>query len=184
MLRTLTELIAPHPVAEFFEDFFGIRPLAVHGAAGRFAPLARDPARLARRLEYDLEAPVSVVDHPADCDTIVLQTGGQSRWTLRRGDDTFEAALGDGSFLYVPRGWQQDFDGGSGRLLLGIANPTGLDLLGWLIQQLRRDAAFQRDIPRFAGPAAEAEWHYGLTKTLGAAFGRVGLIERDRKSVV
>jgi hypothetical protein len=194
----LGDLLAPLAVAEFLDAWYGIRPLHVPGAPGRFESLtAGRPgiAALARRLEFELEAPVTVEpargekDPPAPAarDTLALQLAGETRWSVYPdlsgapgGEACCEAVVAAGGLLYVPRGFWMGAKSTaeSTACHFAIGNPTGVEMVDWIAGVLRRDAAFQRDIPRFAGPAAQADWQDAVCNSIAALCGIPGLTQR------
>jgi hypothetical protein len=119
-------------------------------------------------------------------DVLAVQLAGRKRWRLYGSTRQFpilrdvvapeppdrepvaECVLEDGDVLYVPRGHWHDvaaLDGPSLHLTCGFAPATGIDLAEWLVDRLRADELFRRDLPRFAGP----ESRLARTKALRAA---------------
>ena len=116
--------------------------------------------------------------HWDDHDVIILQLHGRKRWlvygstrpyplardvvrnTERPEAPLWEGELTDGDLLYIPRGWWHaavPLAEPTLHLTVGIHNRTGIDLLGWLQEQLRASELFRQDLPRFALPEAKAE---------------------------
>jgi hypothetical protein len=158
-------------------------------------------ADLARNLERDLEAPVraephadwsGLAMHRAERDMLVLQIAGQDLWNIHGRDHNLEAAeptaepepgrlLEAGGALYIPRGWwcaALPQSAPSLNWIFSIHNPTGAELLVWLAGKLKDHDIFQADIPRFAGPAAQAAYLAALRKTMSRAFRTPSLLER------
>jgi hypothetical protein len=109
--------------------------------------------------------------HWDDHDVFILQVTGRKLWRVYgenrkhpvTGDKApkpgnvdeplWEAMLEDGDLLYIPRGWWHvalPVAEPTLHLTVGIHNRTGLDLMGWLMQELRERAPFRQDLPRFA----------------------------------
>jgi hypothetical protein len=135
--------------------------------------------------------------HWDDHDVFILQVVGRKRWGIYgetrphplAGDTNnpkptcaplWEATLEDGDLLYIPRGWwhvAQPLDEPTLHLTVGIHKRTGIDLLGWLAEQLRSSETFRRDLPRFAAPAERAAHMQQLGAELQGAWD-AGLLER------
>jgi ribosomal protein L16 Arg81 hydroxylase len=117
--------------------------------------------------------------HQDSYDVLVMQVAGRKRWTIYReahgcaaageknpgaavaGEPVWDQGLEDGDFLYLPRGcWHTAAPLAEPTLHLTIVcrNPTGLDFLGWLQEELRSHPDFSSDLPRF-GTAAEQTEH-------------------------
>lgn len=201
---TLNELLHPVTLADFRTDYFNIRPLHVPGPAARFAAFhamdERDssPAitALAHALELDLEAPIRVMPrsdwqglplHRGERDSMVLQTAGADLWRVHgreaqpSPESTWEAELSEGGALYIPRGWWYSAEPQGTHTLnltFRIENPTGADLLFWLAEKLKQHAAFDADIPRFAGPAAKSQYLADMRHAVMQAFRNPDLLER------
>jgi len=198
----LAHLLEPIAVADFFAEYFGERPVLAPGPSGRFCALVPaggehdTPAiELARNLERDLEAPVRaepVGDWPGlilqrmECDTIVLQTAGDDRWSFYGRDPEaaaepcWESLLEAGGMLYIPRGYWCEAsprNGPSSNRILKVHNPTGADLLAWFASLLKEYEAFQTDVPRFASPARQAAYLTALRKATARAYRAPSLME-------
>ena len=135
--------------------------------------------------------------HWDDHDVFILQVTGRKRWAVYgetrpyplAGDTDlpkpahaplWEATLEDGDLLYIPRGWwhvAQPLDEPTLHLTVGIHKRTGIDLLGWLAEQLRASETFRQDLPRFAAPAERAAHIERLGAELHAAWD-ASLLER------
>jgi hypothetical protein len=199
----LDDILRPVTVSEFFTEYFGIAPLHIPGPTEKFAHLAAAALKegcpqltaFTQNLERALEAPVhsqahqnwsGISLHRSDQDQIVLQISGQDLWAIhgggaQPGDDAQHVRLEGGGVLYVPRGWwcaatPQHPDGLS--LALSIRNPTGADLLVWLIERIKDHEIFQADVPRFASPAVRAEYLATLRKAVARGFRLPSLLER------
>ncbi|MFP3943460.1 MAG: cupin domain-containing protein [Alphaproteobacteria bacterium] len=121
-------------------------------------------------------------------DVFVLQIAGQKCWQVYgftresplfrdvQHDDTppgqpiCEAVLTAGDLLYLPRGYWHDATGQGEptlHLTIGVPTPTGIDLMTWLVDSLRDDVRFRRDLPVLDPPArrrAAAELRDALTE--------------------
>jgi ribosomal protein L16 Arg81 hydroxylase len=108
-------------------------------------------------------------------DVLVVQIHGAKRWrgygipiafpledfpptadrsNIAHGDPVWEELIEPGDVLYVPRGEAHDAVGEvkpSVHLTIGITPPTGIDLLKWMIQRAKNDAACRMDISRAGG---------------------------------
>lgn len=109
--------------------------------------------------------------HWDDHDVLVLQLDGAKRWRiygptrhapLHHDTDVpeppsngpiVELVLNAGDMLYLPRGWWHAVAASEGvhslHLTCGVQTTTGADLLQWLSEDLRREAAVRTDLPRF-----------------------------------
>lgn len=109
--------------------------------------------------------------HWDDHDVLVIQVTGRKRWRMHgatrpaplhrdvtlparpAGDPIDDFMLEDGDVLYVPRGHWHDVSAvgeQSLHLTIGVNPATGVDLVSWLVDQLRADEALRADLPRFA----------------------------------
>ena len=110
--------------------------------------------------------------HWDDHDVLILQVAGRKDWAIhgstyqypltsnRRHDTTPPAApvwtglLSDGDLLYIPRGWwhvAHPLDEPSLHLTVSITSGTGIDLMLWLVEQLKGATAMRQDLPKFSG---------------------------------
>jgi Cupin superfamily protein len=108
--------------------------------------------------------------HWDDHDALIVQVTGRKRWriygatrpaplhrdvatpTRPEGDPVEDLMLEDGDVLYVPRGHWHDASAvgvPSLHLTIGVNQATGVDLVSWLVDQVRADEAFRADLPRF-----------------------------------
>jgi hypothetical protein len=198
----LESLLRPIPVPVFLDRYFGQSFLHVPGSPEKFSTLAPSPAGdlpsplaiLAQDLERALEAPVRVnlpgpsTLHCRERDGLLLQIDGQSDCAIHTpagepadNAPVWEGVLQPGDTLYIPRGWWLNAAPGGLRVTFDIENPTGADLLMWLVGHVKLQPAFQSDVPRFADPATRAEYMTGLRKALGQYFRRSGLFEAFRR---
>ncbi|MGV9942779.1 JmjC domain-containing protein [Streptomyces sp. NPDC003401] len=118
--------------------------------------------------------------HWDDHDVLVLQLDGAKRWRiygptrqapLHRDTDVpepppneplAELVLSTGDMLYLPRGWWHAVAASEGvhslHLTCGMQTTTGADLLQWLSEDLRREAAVRSDLPRFGTEEEKADF--------------------------
>ncbi|OPF83793.1 hypothetical protein VT50_0203110 [Streptomyces antioxidans] len=113
--------------------------------------------------------------HWDDHDVLVVQVAGRKRWSvygpsrpwpLHRdvepnrtppAEPQAEFVLSDGDVLHVPRGWWHAVaavDEPTLHVTFGITQPTGIDLVTWLADEMRADPRFRQDLPRYAGDEA------------------------------
>lgn len=204
----LETVLSPVGVPEFLDQYFGRSFLNIAGSPGKFSGLVAlggiddvpEPvAMLAQELERALEAPIrinllgdstSVPLHRRERDAILLQIGGQSDCQVH-GDSgeppsgnapAWVGLLRPGDALYVPRGWWLCAGPGGMRVSFEIENPTGADLLDWVVEHVKQDQAFQADIPRFTDPATKADYVTGLRKVLGRVLRSPHLLEGYRRA--
>jgi ribosomal protein L16 Arg81 hydroxylase len=109
--------------------------------------------------------------HWDDHDVLVLQISGRKRWKIYGTPRSFplyrdiesnneppsealwEGIMTDSDVLYIPRGWWHEaiaLGEPTLHLTFGINNRTGIDLVTWLIDQLRAKTIFRMDLPRFS----------------------------------
>jgi len=136
--------------------------------------------------------------HWDDHDVIIAQISGRKLWRsfgftresplyrdVQANDETpttpkWQGEISAGDVLYIPRGcWHEAVGRGEPTLHLtfGINNPTGVNLLTWLADELRGEPAFRADLPAFADRFARLEHETLLRQRLTAAF-REGIIDR------
>jgi ribosomal protein L16 Arg81 hydroxylase len=137
--------------------------------------------------------------HWDDVDVFILQVAGQKRWTVfgptRRQypfrDDVetdkepprpplWEDVLQEGDVLYIPRGWWHvavPLDEPTLHLTVGGRHPTGVDLLSWLVDELRGAEIARMDLPRFASKDERQQHMATLRDALLEAWGP-DLLER------
>jgi len=152
---------------------------------------------LAQSLERTLEAPIraylsagaaGLPMQRAAHDAIVLSVAGENRWRVYpksteqpTGNPEWEDPLREGDALYIPRGWWCAADAShlpTLQLTLAIENPTGVDLIAWLARVLKHHEVFLTDVPRFAGPAAQADYIATIRRTIVRACREPGMLER------
>ncbi|RFU40213.1 hypothetical protein DZF91_18210 [Actinomadura logoneensis] len=124
--------------------------------------------------------------HWDDHDVIVLQISGAKRWRIygptrpapMYRDVTFEDqapsepidefTLRAGDVLHVPRGWWHAAAASAGKpslhLTCGLATHTGVDLLAWLVDELRAEHAIRQDLPRPGDQHGQDSWRAQAAK--------------------
>lgn len=116
--------------------------------------------------------------HWDDHEAFVLQVAGRKKWALYGpgkqyplGDDgrahknppptpVWEGILEQGDLLYMPRGWwhrAMPDEEPTLHITVGVYNSHGLDLMQYLITQLRENVHFRQDLPRFATPEEQSQ---------------------------
>ena len=173
----LETLLSPVTISIFLDQYFGRSFLYIPGYRDKFS--GEPFTILAQDLERELEAPVrinqpgpstGVATHGRERDGIILQIEGHSDCKIRADAEepalAWEGALRQGDALYIPRGWWIEASPGGTQVCFDIENPTGADLLAWIVKHVKRHEAFRPDIPRFADPATKADYMTGLRKTL------------------
>jgi hypothetical protein len=198
----IAELFHPTSADDFLLDYFGQQPLHSAGPAERFARFvnAASADQLTWDLERELDAPVvaeTLRNTPEPGrgarDLIVVQITGATRWTIYDKDGpsagepesafSLEAgaaiSLEPGSALYLPRAFWRSIhiESSPVTLILSIQNPTGADLIDWMVGKIKETEIYQADLPRFAGPAAQTSHLTKLRKTLGGFFRTPSLLE-------
>jgi ribosomal protein L16 Arg81 hydroxylase len=124
-------------------------------------------------------------------DVFILQIAGRKSWRIygptRRFplDNDIEAPaqpedpplveqmMQKGDFLYLPRGWWHAVTACGEptlHLTIGIENPTGMDLAGWVIERLRQYEQMRVDIPRFADAASTLAYLDSLRSLVFSGF--------------
>lgn len=111
--------------------------------------------------------------HWDDHDVFILQLSGRKRWKIfgptrpypmyrdiqpdeeiaPQGDPIWNGVIEPGGVIYIPRGHWHDVVGINEptlHLTVGSTNPTGVDLLSWLVDQLRDEEEFRKDLPLFS----------------------------------
>ncbi|PYS91690.1 MAG: cupin [Acidobacteria bacterium] len=129
--------------------------------------------------------------HWDDHDVFILQVAGRKDWRVYgetrpaplvediepaakpTGEPLWAATLAAGDLLYIPRGWWHvalPLDEPTLHLTVGIHNRTGIDLLRWLVDNLRTSETARRDLPRFASAAEQRAHAARLRSELTTAF--------------
>lgn len=135
----------------FLLEYAGQRALLLPGFLTAPAPLEELAFELARVLEAD----VAEVETPAaGRGFLALQLEGTSACRLAAEEPPIMLQPGDA--LYAPGGpaavWM---DSAGRRAHFEIRQPTGADLLRWVIGEVEAIAPFSAELPRFAGPAVQ-----------------------------
>jgi hypothetical protein len=195
----LDTILNPIELPVFLDQYFGQCFLHVPGSPDKFATLTPGQeglAILAQHLEQELEAPIRVnllEDSTAapllrrERDGIFLQIRGHRDCKVHAnanepaGNSCWENLLRQGDALYVPRGCWFGAAPGGVQVCFDIENPTGADLLDWLVQKVKQHEVFQSDIPRFADPATKADYAEGLRTVLAQALSGPALFEGFRR---
>ncbi len=124
----------------------------------------------------------------AESDLMMLMLQGETLWSVYanapvEAPPTWRGNVTPGDALYIPRGWRFEVSclpGGGSQgirvLRIAIHNPTGADLIDWLIGLLRNTAAMRRDIPRFGGPGEQADFVRTVRRPLVQALRSPGLL--------
>jgi len=136
--------------------------------------------------------------HWDDHDVFILQVAGRKEWRVYgetrpaplvedietaakpTTDPLWAATLETGDLLYIPRGWWHvalPLDEPTLHLTVGIHNCTGLDLLRWLVDNMRASETARRDLPLFANADEQRAHAARLRNDLSNAFAD-DLIER------
>ncbi|MFP3966913.1 cupin domain-containing protein [Actinomadura fulvescens] len=124
--------------------------------------------------------------HWDDHDIIVIQVSGAKRWRIYGPtrpaplyrdisfDDTppehpiDEFTLHAGDVLHVPRGWWHAAAASTGQpslhLTCGLTTHTGIDLLSWLVDELRVHEAIRADLPRISDSDGHTTWRREVGK--------------------
>lgn len=197
----LAELLHPLPTSQFLHEFFGVQPILLRGTVMKIVALSVDAetaiASLCRNLAYDLDA--HVAPHvpatpwpwrePIRCrrDLFVLGHARDVNWRAHGNEGktsdspTWQATLSPGDALYLPRDtWcsVEPVDAAPAPWLLEIHNPTGTELLHWLVEELAAQGLVTADVPRFGDPAAKADYLIHLRRKMAEAFRVASLLER------
>lgn len=137
--------------------------------------------------------------HWDDHDVLAVQVHGRKRWRVfgptrpypqrrdvRRpeppdGEPVEDFVLTAGDVLHVPRGWWHDataLDEPSLHLTFGVTAATGVDLVGWLADELRHVEAARRDLPRFGNSGAGERRVKELADALAGRLAEPDLLDR------
>ena len=128
--------------------------------------------------------------HWDDHDVFILQVTGRKDWRVYgetrpaplvediepaakpTSEPLWAATLEAGDLLYIPRGWWHvalPLNEPTLHLTVGIHNPTGIDLLRWLVNNMRKSETARRDLPLFASADEQHEHANKLRNDLIAA---------------
>jgi ribosomal protein L16 Arg81 hydroxylase len=112
-------------------------------------------------------------------DTMILQVHGRKHWKIYRptrlhpfkndieaaacpaGIPVWDGVLEDGGTLYIPRGWWHvacPLDEPSLHLTVGLAHPTGQDMLEWFVNQLKAIVEARMDVPHLKSSQEQHAW--------------------------
>lgn len=112
-------------------------------------------------------------------DTMILQVHGRKHWKVYRptrphpfkndiveaerptNDPVWDGVLEDGGVLYMPRGWWHvacPLDEPSLHLTVGLAHPTGAQMLDWFGGQLKSVVEARMDVPHLKGAEEQHAW--------------------------
>lgn len=125
--------------------------------------------------------------HWDDHEVLVLQATGRKRWKVYRPtrlyplgkdlvensppteDPVWDGILEDGDVLYIPRGWWHvalPLAEPTLHITVGITNPTGVDLLTWMIEHLRAKELVRMDLPRLWSAVEQQDYLDNLRTAL------------------
>jgi hypothetical protein len=136
--------------------------------------------------------------HWDDHDVFILQIAGSkfwqvygetARWPIDRhiggtagkptGPAIWERQLQEGDVLYLPRGWWHVATPCSEptmHLSVGIRNPLGANLLGWVIERLKVNELIRQDVPRLESKEVQGLYLAGLRSLVSDALSSDRLI--------
>jgi cupin superfamily protein len=116
--------------------------------------------------------------HWDDHEVLILQAFGRKHWKVYRPtrpyplakdlvenippaeEPVWDGLLEDGDVLYIPRGWWHvavPLAEPTLHITVGIPNPTGVELLNWIVDRLRAKDTVRMDVPRFGSPSEQKE---------------------------
>jgi hypothetical protein len=131
-------------------------------------------------------------------DSIILQLSGKKRWKVYKptrlhpleddvekpvpptGEPVWEGVMKEGDALYIPRGWWHvvhPLNEPSLHLTVSLTPPKGIDLLGWAVSKLRREAAVRADLPALQGAQAQGAQMKTLRGLLDSVLGDDAMTE-------
>jgi hypothetical protein len=131
-------------------------------------------------------------------DSIILQLSGKKRWKVYKptrlhpleddiekpvpptGEPVWEGVMKEGDALYIPRGWWHvvhPLNEPSLHLTVSLTPPKGIDLLGWAVSKLRREAAVRADLPALQGAQTQAAQMRSLRGLLDSVLGDDAMAE-------
>lgn len=115
----------------------------------------------------------ALAPHVDETDVLVLHLSGGKRWTFYadvEGDaPTDTVTLQPGDLLFVPRGMRHSAEvaeGASLHLTVALRVPSERDVVRWLADRIKEDAAAPMDMHALAPPAARAAQRAGVQALL------------------
>jgi ribosomal protein L16 Arg81 hydroxylase len=136
--------------------------------------------------------------HFDDHDTMILQVFGRKRWQVfnptrlhpfKKDSEQavkpteppiWEGVFEEGGLFYIPRGWWHiafPMDEPCLHLTVGFSNPTGVDLVHWVGDQIKASTAGRKDLPHIANSDEQGAYLKELWNALQDAW-KPDLIER------
>jgi ribosomal protein L16 Arg81 hydroxylase len=112
-------------------------------------------------------------------DTMILQVHGRKHWKVYgptrvhpfkndihsvetpKEPPVWEGVLEEGGVLYMPRGWWHvacPLDEPSLHLTVGLAHPTGVEMLEWLRTELEAEVGVRMDVPHLKTAEEQSAW--------------------------
>jgi len=142
--------------------------------------------------------------HWDDHDVFILQIFGRKRWQVyhptRRyplesertvatipkpdGDPVWAAEIDVGEVLYIPRGWWHvavPCDVPTLHLTIGLYYPKALDMVGWVVGNLRSQDSMRMDVHCVGGIEARNRYYLEVQNALVAAFSDPALADKFLK---
>lgn len=137
--------------------------------------------------------------HWDDHDVLVVQVHGRKHWRVfgptrphptRRdvahpeppaGEPAHDFILTAGDALHVPRGWWHDASAmtePSVHLTFGFTGATGVDLVAWVADELRRLDLARQDLPRFAPEEVRRQRVKELAEAVASDLADPGVLDR------
>jgi hypothetical protein len=176
--------------------------LAVESIEELHEPISRLCEVLERRIEVHMQADIYACWHDQapsalrwnQHDVFVLQVEGTKQWRIYcptasrpaadrpppdpAGDPAWEGVLRPGSLLYVPKGWWYCDQTAEPALCIAarFRNPSGVDVLQRIFDQLARSNEIQADCPRFGGIEGQSAFIRALQSEVGSACTSAGLL--------
>jgi hypothetical protein len=135
-------------------------------------------------------------------DTVILQVRGSKDWTIwaptrlhplhddpmedsPSSEPVWQGTLTDGDVLYMPRGWwhvARPRDELSLHLTVGLRHRTGVDLLGWVVDQIKSNVDARMDVPHWKDEDERRDWRRAIRDAVDAALAE-DVIERYMDNV-
>lgn len=183
----LATLLHPQGVADFLVRIYGLEPLCVPGSATRFAALW--PASVPLDQEVNLEAADQTFPNLADL-AAVLERTFETEVTLRLRvslnespeftalHDLLVVGITSGELRYIPQGQTCNASGPGAELHIEILNPTGYDLVHWVLDAMRDQPALRAAMPLLAGPDRRADFTQNARKLVGSVMRSVELFDK------